>query len=121
MGTVALRMPMEACRFDLAADGVTRCLPATMPMDRVPTQYFADAACTKVVYANPFFCSSPRYRRTEDASCPPRTHVFPLEPPTAIFERSGSSCVSSTQEVFGFVERPELPPATFVEGVAAKR
>jgi hypothetical protein len=108
------------CSPARAADGVLRCIP------QVPLayQYFADAACSRVVLARlqgPS-CTSGAMVRYLDNECPRRTHVVAVGPAYAgdVFQGPGgdSTCTGADELKASFsfnVIRDELAPNRFLE------
>ncbi len=112
----------EDCSFQVAADGMTRCLPTPMVTIDSPS-LFQDAACS-VPVAIWFTCvPAPRYiSMAISSSCPPvpGVRVFPAllaAPTNTLFSRSGAQCVQSTLDPATFsayrISGAEIPPSSF--------
>lgn len=104
----------EACEFQLAADGVERCLP----QDRAPfSTYWADAACTKPL-AIDAGCGQPKYLALASTSCAGGIEVLPITGPyplTTMYAKT-SACVpvSIPDGMKLFATGAPLDPGSFV-------
>lgn len=116
----------EPCGFQLAYDGVTRCLP-TFPFVAFAAAgangSYVDASCTQPA-VEAALCSTVTYILVlQSSTCPsvgPR--VFPATQITARFVKNGAPCTATPiptgSIVFG-VSGPEIPPSSFQSATLA--
>jgi hypothetical protein len=110
----------DECRFEKAADGKIRCLPAQAIGS---TPGFADAACTTPVFSPAASCQpAPKHARiVEGPACDPVVRILAVIPATHAYERRDGVCVEAPLLPETFVGGAELPATTFVEAVPATR
>lgn len=109
----------EDCSFQLAGDGIIRCLPSS----RGSVYFFSDAACTqRLAYVLPTtgcntpFTFAPFY---DDSTCPSRTRIFSIgaqtNPAQLYVKLDNNSCVTTTFTTANFfILGAELPPSSFM-------
>lgn len=106
------------CSFVLAADGVTRCLPAfSNPIAFTPNPYFGDSACT-IPVAQTTSCTTPTHILQYPApACPTGGYrVLAVGAKfTTAFVKSGTTCTAFTSSpgVTYYASGAEIAPATF--------
>lgn len=110
----------DECRFEKAADGKTRCLPAHAV---APSRGFADAACTTpLFFADPCLPPPKRARLVEGSSCDPVVRIHTVNAAAHAFDRNAEgSCVERPLTPEELVAGDEIPPTAFVEATPAKR
>jgi hypothetical protein len=112
----------ESCAFQLASDGVTRCLPGTLSFS-----IFTDSTCTvrgaealsSLACAVAYVAAPPVFT----SACPIAVQfgaifsAIQVNPtPTTVFTKSGTSCVATTVAaglVVFVAGGPEIPPSSF--------
>lgn len=109
----------EDCSFQLAGDGIIRCLPSS----RGSVYFYSDAACTqRLAYVIPTngcntpFSLAPLY---DDSTCPARTRIFSVgaqtNPAQLYVKLDDNSCVTTTfTTATFFIPGAELPPSSFM-------
>ena len=119
----------EQCTFYPASDGKSRCLPIPSSLiDYSGGTLFADAACTQVLAftAKASTCAPPTvtakylYASVSNAGCSGYTirPIGTLVTPTAIYVKSGASCIATTAGATYDYYAPggtEIAPTEFVE------
>jgi hypothetical protein len=112
----------EDCTFQMAADGVLRCIPGGYPQ----VSYFSDDACTARIFAfgiaAPSSCSVnavPKYAVVSSVEgCTSRARVFQVgsvTDPSQLYLQSGESCVAALSDGVEYhVSGPEVAAASFV-------
>jgi hypothetical protein len=105
------------CNFQLAGDGVMRCLPTTELFDN-GVGYFGDAACSiPVAIRSSCFGPEPKHiLRYPSPTCPIttgyRVHAAGAKY-TTTYARSGANCVATGLSFTAYAIGAEVAPSTF--------
>lgn len=103
------------CSFEMATDGVIRCLP----LGRGISTVFSDDACTEPVRAvlgDPCAAEPPTHAREGIGGG--RIRIFELAPePATVYEVDGDCVAVDPAVAPAYLLGPELAPTSFVEGV----
>jgi hypothetical protein len=113
------------CRFDLAADGSTRCLPEVA---RPGVRYYADASCGDALYAVEQACPSDYLLVREPIGTDPcaRAGLRVFERGAAytgsVFQRSGTACNAATAPAGSTLYRlgSERPASEYAAGTPTR-
>lgn len=107
----------EECGFRLAADGMTRCLPITVPVN---SSYFADAACSQPVAVVSSCGTPPSYVEMQAAPTCPDTGAAMYtagQVLTTAYFNSGGTCTSFSNASFVYLTiGAAVDPSAFALG-----
>lgn len=90
-------MRNEDCAFQVASDGMTRCLPTSIAWST--SSYFADASCTTLVGYSFKGCTPPAYISVPSATSCPNTGPTIYARGSAVataYVKSGTTCTATT-------------------------
>ena len=104
------------CSFAIAADGVLRCLPQSVPLADGNSSGYADSACTKPVAYSYSPCLVSYVLGMDRSVCPSRLHVYSrgASVPAMHYANWDGPCTPADYGGSFYALGPELPASTFV-------
>jgi hypothetical protein len=120
-GTMVDTMRGEDCSIQVAADGMTRCLPAPAQTN----EYFADMGCTQALALKPRGCQAPKEITASGIPTCAGAKVFSISGRFTGKVYSGSPALcgvppdpSANWDLYSL--GAEIPPSSFVAGTAGQ-